>query len=62
MATLLNYPVRSRLRAQLLESVIVEIRFANEDCRNARGEADQAIATNRLKNALQVFDDLVVQG
>jgi hypothetical protein len=53
---------RSRLCGELLESLIVEIRLANEACRRARGEANQALADNRLKNALQVFDDLVFPG
>jgi hypothetical protein len=53
---------RSRLCGELLESLIVEIRLANEACRSAEGAADQALADNRLQNALQVFDDLVFPG
>lgn len=59
MATLYNCPSPSRLRGELLESLIVEIRFANEAYRIAKGDADQAIAGRRLQNALRVFDDLI---
>jgi hypothetical protein len=61
MAALIDYSSRTRLRGELLESLIVEIRLANEDCRNAKDEMDLAIAANRLKNALQVFEDLLGQ-
>ncbi|HLK48973.1 MAG TPA: hypothetical protein VKT49_12610 [Bryobacteraceae bacterium] len=33
--------------------------MANEDCKTAKAEADRTVASSRLKNALQVFDDLV---
>lgn len=62
MATLSICPSRSRLRGELLESLIVEIRLAKEDCKTAEGGPAQAIAAIRLKNALQVFDDLAFQG
>ena len=59
MDNVLACPSRSRLRGELLELLIVEIRSANAECRNAAGETDRAAASHRLKNALQVFDDLV---
>ena len=59
MATLAASPSRSRLRGELLEALIVEIRLANALCKNARIEADRTVASHRLKNALQVFDELV---
>ena|SRR5579871_4421016 len=59
MVNLPACPSRSRLRGELLELLIVEIRSANAACKNAADESDRAAATHRLKNALQVFDDLV---
>ena len=59
MENVLAYPSRSRLRGELLELLIVEIRSANAECKNAAGETDRATASHRLRNALQVFDDLV---